>query len=284
MTLRLIKLSLPLLFIFSACKRELKEYKVHSKGYFWKLHSFTGDSSHYDKGSVHWVNACFCTQKDSVFYDSKHDLRDRLFVTIDSSQINLMRASISGFSEGDSVTLLLPVANFFQQQFNTPVPFFSQNDSVVKVNFKIKKFLSADQFNEFAVQYSSSEMKEIESFFGTAEKCRSAKDTLGFYWVQKPAGIPGQKIVSGDVLQINYEGAFLDGRTVDISPKEFTLTYGTPDQVLKGLNYVIARLKPGQDSKIILPSHLAFGENGSSNGSIPPFTPMLYKIRIISKK
>jgi FKBP-type peptidyl-prolyl cis-trans isomerase len=284
MTLRLIKFSLPLLLFFLSCKRETKEYKVHSKGYCWKLNSFTSDSLHYNKGSVHWVNACFCTQKDSVFYDSKHDLRDRLFVTIDSTQTNLMRASISRFSEGDSVTFLMPVQNFFQQQFNSPIPFFSQKDSVVKIKFKIKRSLSADKYREYAAQYNNGELKEIESFFGSPENCSKAKDTLGFYWVQKPAGISAEKIHSGDVLQISYEGAFLDGRVVDISPKEFTLTYGTPDQVLKGLNYVIARLKPGEDSKIILPSHLAFGENGSSNGSIPPFTPMLYKIRIISKK
>jgi FKBP-type peptidyl-prolyl cis-trans isomerase len=56
--------------------------------------------------------------------------------------------------------------------------------------------------------------------------------------------------------------------------------YGTPDQVLKGINYVIPRLKVGQSAKIILPSRLAFGEKGSSNGTVPPFTPLLYEITL----
>ncbi len=272
-----------MVFLLS-CKREVKEYKPHAKGYFWKLHSFTSDSSSYKKGAVHWVNACFCTQKDSVFYDSKHDLRDRFFVNIDSSQNNLLRASISRFSEGDSATFLMPVQSFFEQQFGSPVPFFSQKDSVVKIKFRIKSSLTEEKFQKMTNELNINEAKEIESFFGSLENYKNAKDSSGFYWVEKPAENTGEKIHSGDIIQINYEGAFLDGRVVDISPKEFTLTYGTPDQVLKGLNYVIARLKPGQDSKIVLPSHLAFGENGSSNGSIPPFTPMLYKIKIINKK
>jgi FKBP-type peptidyl-prolyl cis-trans isomerase len=70
---------------------------------------------------------------------------------------------------------------------------------------------------------------------------------------------------------------------VDSSPQNFQINYGTPDQLIRGLNYAICKLKIGRFSKIILPSHLAFGENGSSNGSIPPFTPMLYKISVSKK-
>ena len=53
-------------------------------------------------------------------------------------------------------------------------------------------------------------------------------------------------------------------------------------QILEfNIHYVIKRLKKGQNAKIILPSRLAFGENGSSNGTIAPYTPLIYEIKII---
>jgi FKBP-type peptidyl-prolyl cis-trans isomerase len=66
------------------------------------------------------------------------------------------------------------------------------------------------------------------------------------------------------------------------SPANFEFTYGSPEQVLKGLNYVIGKLKFSQSVKIILPSRLAFGENGSSNGVVPPYTPLIYEVKVDS--
>ena len=282
---RCIKFAFIFLLFIVGCKRKKRnEFTLHPQGYFWKLISFSTDSNEYKTNNIAWVNASFSTQNDSLFYDSKHDLRDRFFVAIDSNQSNSLRSLISRFSEGDSVNALMKPQVFFQQQFNGKVPFFSRKDSIVRVKFKIKRTFDSKQYEQMIQKIAGNEMKEIEAFFGSEEKFKNAKDSAGFYWVIKPSNINGETIRLGDVVTINYEGAFLDGRTVDISPKEFNLTLGTPDQVLKGLNYVIARLKTGDDSKIILPSQLAFGESGSSNGSIPPFTPMLYKIRIISKK
>jgi hypothetical protein len=32
---------------------------------------------------------------------------------------------------------------------------------------------------------------------------------------------------------------------------------------------------------VIIPSYLAFGSSGSSSGIVPPYTPVLYRMRII---
>lgn len=266
-------------------KRNKTYYSHHPSGYHWKLISFTQDSAVYFGGKTAHVSALFCTQNDSVFYDSKHDLRDRFFVQIDSlNKNNKLRQLISRCNEGDSICALLPNSDFFKEQFGREIPYFSKNDSVVKVYFKVKEILDDLAYDQLIHSIVSNEQNEIKSFFGSSEKMKEAKDSLGFYWVEKPTGTEGEIIQQGDIITLNYEGSFLDGRIVDISPKNFSLNYGTPDQLILGLNYVIRRLKIGQNSKIILPSQLAFGELGSSNGSIAPYTPMLYKISIITKK
>jgi FKBP-type peptidyl-prolyl cis-trans isomerase len=88
----------------------------------------------------------------------------------------------------------------------------------------------------------------------------------------------------GKRVKISYSGMFLDGKPIDDSEQIIEYVYGTPDQLIKGLNIVIGSLKKGETSKIIVPSRLAFGESGSSNGSIPPYTPLVYNLKIIDIK
>jgi FKBP-type peptidyl-prolyl cis-trans isomerase len=272
--------------LFTACQSETVrvEYSHHPAGYWWKLISFRSDTGTCQTGNIAWINASFKTQRDSVFYDSKYDLRDRFFVKVDPGSDNLLKKLISCSAEGDSICALMNTRRFFKEQFKNATPLFCGSDSVVKVYFKIKKVLSPDEYKDVAQNIINNEAGEIEAFFGSAEKMKAARDSMGFYWVQKPAHNNGKDILKGDAVALNYEGSFLNGRKIDISPKNFVLNYGTPDQLIKGLNYVIGRLKIGQISKIILPSQLAFGENGSSNGSIPPYTPMLYEISITEQK
>ena len=127
------------------------------------------------------------------------------------------------------------------------------------------------------------EIRQIHKFYTTEAEANAAMDPLGFYWVERPEAGKGSQIQPGNGVSIAYEGCFLNGRFLEKSGKDFELIYGTPDQLLKGLNYVIRSLKLGQNAKIILPSRLAFGENGSSNGIVPPFTPLLYKIKITDR-
>lgn len=262
-----------------------KKWSYNALGYWWQLLAFESDKNNYQHGNIAWVNACFKTQNDSLFYDSEHDLRDRFFVKADSLQSeNSLRHLISLSGEGDSLCALVTTDAFFKQQFNKPVPFFCRNDSVVKVYFKVKKIFSPNAFEEVEKNIRRNELQEIESFFGSAQNFELSRDSMGFYWVERPEDLDGETVKAGQTIQVSYEGAFLNGRVMDHSPAGFTLVYGTPDQLIKGLNYVIGRLKTGQNSKIVLPSQLAFGVNGSSNGSIPPYTPMVYKISISSKQ
>jgi FKBP-type peptidyl-prolyl cis-trans isomerase FkpA len=38
---------------------------------------------------------------------------------------------------------------------------------------------------------------------------------------------------------------------------------------------------PGEKSLFIIPSHMAFGQEGSSTGIVPAFTPVIFEVEII---
>ncbi|MDX2173038.1 MAG: FKBP-type peptidyl-prolyl cis-trans isomerase [Bacteroidota bacterium] len=270
--------------IFTFCKNSPKNnlFSFHKEGYWHQLISFNSDSVSVIPNSVYWITASFKNQSDSIFWDSYNNLNDNFFIEKDSAKTsNYFIQFASKLSEADSCLLLIKTSDFFKQQFNsTQIPFFSKKDSVVKVNLKVKRIYTDNEFNKLKQNLAKKEAEQIESYFKSVKDFELSQDSLGFYWLEKPLTTNQPKIKYGDVISLTYTGSFLNGRVIDTSPKNFKITYGTPDQILKGLNYVISRLKLGQNVKIILPSRLAFGEKGSSNFVIPPFTPLVYTLKI----
>ncbi|WP_317897410.1 FKBP-type peptidyl-prolyl cis-trans isomerase [Aurantibacillus circumpalustris] len=284
---------LPYLFLLligmSEChpkKTTYVDYSFEPSGYYYKLISFDLDSSVYQPGRIAWVTATFKNQSDSVFWDSFNNLNDKFYIQNDSSEKdNFLKSYISKCSALDSACILINPKDFFRQQYKiTSVPFFSKNDTVVRINFKIKKVLEKKDFVKIQHDLLERENAQIKKFYGTKIEMEAAQDPLGFYWVDRSGGSGERTTQLGDIVTIAYKGEYLNGRFLEKSSSNFEFIYGTPDQLLKGLNYVIGRLKLGENAKIVLPSRLAFGENGSSDGTVPPYTPLVYQIQLINLK
>jgi FKBP-type peptidyl-prolyl cis-trans isomerase len=107
----------------------------------------------------------------------------------------------------------------------------------------------------------------------------------GLYLIPEKEG-SGDSVKAGKTVSIAYKGYFLDGYQFDGTtpgqPLEFP--YGKEMQVIEGLHLAIGRMKAGDKSKIIIPSHFAYGEKGSSTGIVPPFTTVIYEVEIVHVK
>ncbi len=103
----------------------------------------------------------------------------------------------------------------------------------------------------------------------------------GVYIINEKSGA-GEKITNGKDITVQYKGRFLNQIEFDNSTINFT--YGTPEQVIKGLEKALKGMRKGEKAKIIIPSQLAFGEEGSSTQVVPPFTTVIYEIEIINVK
>jgi FKBP-type peptidyl-prolyl cis-trans isomerase len=274
--------------IFFSCgnfqKKGRSGFTYRLPGYYYQLLAFSEMDFAYRAGDVAWVEASFKTQSDSVFWDSFNNLGDHFFLRIDSTVISdAFKKCISVSSPGDSGCILVRNKDFFEQYYRMDsIPFFSELDSVVKVNFKVKQILTEEEFSLIRQDLRKKEKEAIAAYFPSIADFEASQDALGFYWITKPE-LRKVEAGTGEKLTITYKGYFLNGRFLESSPAKFELLYGTPDQLVKGLNYVIGKIKVGAFAKIILPSGLAFGEEGSSNGTVPPYTPLLYEIQIIEQ-
>lgn len=267
--------------IFFSCGRKNELYTKHQKGFYYHLLAFNSDI---EKDNTHFIallDLNYCTQNDSVFWNSKTDFDDKYFVNIDPEKTgNLIECYLQKANEGDSVCLLIPKETFFKQQFQSrKTPSFTNRDSVVKVYMKIKTIFNAHGVDSLITQWALQEDLVIKDYLKKNNITNYYKDSLSVYWLDQKPNLTQVNLLKNKTISMSYKGYLLNGKQFDESPENWQVNTSTPDQMLKGLNYVIKFLNTGQNTKIILPSYLAFGELGAGN-IIPPYTPLLYEINI----
>ena len=269
---------------------EVKTYNGYSKkdNFYFKLLSIGDGKIKPDTADYLWLDARALTLKDSVFWDTKHDAFQNYFVKQNSFSF---AKHLFTLSAGDSVQYLIPSPLFFKEVFKFPVPFFSQKDSCVKFSVKIMRIVSRKEYTRIndslgaaVLQQKNKEYMQINNYATLNFKNPVQLGKDAFMQITLPTSL--DTIKKGSKISILYKGYFLDGRLADFTPagKPFEFTIGQEGQIIDGLRLALYHLKKGEKAKIILPSRLAFGSRGSSNGSIAPYTPLLYEVEVLDVK
>jgi len=281
----LVRLYLSALIVvsfFTGCERtQNSKFSKHTKGFYYQLISYTSDLKKDNTRFVALLDINYLNQGDSVFWNSKTDYDDKYFMYVNPEVTdNFIETYLQFANEGDSVNLLMPKSIFFKQQFSTnKIPVFTSRDSIIKVNLKVKKLFNPSQVDSLVVEWAKKENNLIVSYLQKNNISGYFKDSLNVYWLAGKPDFSRAKLLKDRTVSLSYKGYLLSGKQFDESPENWAVNTATPDQMLKGLNYVIKFLNSGENTKIILPSYLAFGELGTGN-IIPPYTPLLYEISI----
>ncbi|WP_375417918.1 FKBP-type peptidyl-prolyl cis-trans isomerase [uncultured Hymenobacter sp.] len=112
------------------------------------------------------------------------------------------------------------------------------------------------------------------------------KTASGIYYVITQPG-SGPKAQAGQTVSVQYKGSLLDGKEFDSSAKgnggkpiAFPLGRG---QVIPGWDEGIALLNKGSKATILIPSSLAYGEQGSG-AAIPANSPLRFDVELVDVK
>ena len=289
-----IKLLLLVMVLAVSCSKntQLEGYTRDDNGYYYKLLAIGDGNESPISESVVVLDAVMKTQSDSVFWDTKHDASNGLFVSLGTDKIiGSCMQHFMKMVEGDSMSFLLKPSVLFREYFDTIIPQFCANDSLVKLDVRLNQIISKAEYQSLKQTSTGQDNEEdtellelqlIDCYLLQNYKYVKA-DGNGIYVLNR-THTNSEKVSSGKKIKIAYQGTFLDGKPVEKTEQILEFVYGTPDQLINGLNIVIGSLKKGETTKIIVPSRLAFGELGSSNGAIPPYTPLVYDIKIIDIK
>lgn len=116
----------------------------------------------------------------------------------------------------------------------------------------------------------------------TANNLNAKPATEGLYYVVETEGT-GENPTSASTVVAHYKGTLLDGSKFDSSydrgkPSTFPL-----EGVIKGWRIGIPLFKEGGKGILLIPSHLAYGENSPSS-AIPKNAVLIFNIELIDVK
>lgn len=244
------------------------------------------------------------TEGDSVLYSSYDYDRPSLMIVEKSLFKGDLIAGLALLSEGDSAIFKINIDSMVQKmgrprpadttkkylvysiKIDKVIPKGTLTDSLFRG--KIDEYLKAE--SELAKNSESAKVKAYVSSKGL----KPAVTASGLNYVISKEG-SGTKANPGDTVLVNYTGMFLSGKVFDSSLPEVAKKNGTfnaqrPYEPLKlpvgmngsipGFEEGLMLLSKGAKATLILPSSLAYGEQG--NQGIPPFTPLIFEVDLVN--
>lgn len=91
----------------------------------------------------------------------------------------------------------------------------------------------------------------------------------------------GSKIKPNDIVQMNYKGSLVDGKVFDNSADHGGPAAFQPTSVVPGLREAMSIMRVGGKYKLFIPANLAYGEQGTPGGPIPPNSTLLFDIEVV---
>lgn len=274
------------LVFFTSCSW-FERYAGYSKtktGIFFKLHSIGEVVDPPQAGNYITADIRYATTSDSVFFKGH-----RTFQLTDPEFKGSIDECFLMLSAGDSASFIIDANNFFTKTLQTKLPHFINAGDKIKVDLRIDEIRTAEQYqndkNEFLkwIEDFGAYEKMILRRFMDEQQLVMEPTASGLYFIPIHKGT-GKPVENGDLVTVNYEGKFLNGRFFDSTTQRkqpFEFVYGTEMQVIPGLEEAIGRMREGEKALVILPSELAWGEKGSSTGIIPPFTSVIYEVELL---
>lgn len=146
--------------------------------------------------------------------------------------------------------------------------------NVAEINRKQQQLL------DFNHQMIEKEVAEI-NVYTEQQPFKMTKSDIGFWYATLNAG-KSKSIKKGSRVCMSYEVRLLDGSLCYSFEEngEKCLNVGQR-QTIKGLDEALPLFKEGEEALILLPSYLAYGVSGDRK-KIPPYTPVVYTIRILT--
>lgn len=139
-------------------------------------------------------------------------------------------------------------------------------------------FLSSCNNSDDNIDYKEKNNNEIIAYIDK-NNLDAQKSSSGLYYVIDELG-SGQQPTATSNVTVAYKGYFLDGKTFDQSDAN-GISFGL-HQVIKGWTEGITYFKEGGKGKLLVPSHLAYGNQGRPG--IPGGAVLIFDIHLISVK
>jgi len=270
--------------LFASCgNSEFPGFKEHDSGLLYKLHEDAG-SIKAVPGDYMTLEMTYYTNEDSLLFDSKGQTFPlQLEKPVFKGDIN---EALALLGVNDSATFIIRADSFLINNAKiTQLPAFVDDNSKIIFHVKVHNIQSLEELKieeQKAINEAvNTEYQLIEDYVAQNNIIVEPTET-GLYFILDTKG-KGKKAENGKKVTVHYKGMFLDGYVFDSSyerekPIEFVLG---ERQVIDGWDEAIAMMREGDEATLIIPSHIGYGVG---RGQIKPYTPLLFKVKLINVK
>ena len=186
-------------------------------------------------------------------------------------------------SKGDSVSISLPITEFFKKGVNAPPP--NSVDTTMNISYTVgvKDIMAIDAFREYqaTAMQKKAEMQvgrdeSLINKFLADNNITAQQDTSGLrYVIHTSKG--GSKPTIDNCVEVKYRGKFLkDGKVFDESEKVSFPLHG----VIPGWQLGIPLMGIGDSATFYIPSGLAYGPRGYP-GFVPPDAILIFDVELL---
>ncbi|MHA4893221.1 FKBP-type peptidyl-prolyl cis-trans isomerase [Pedobacter sp. PWIIR3] len=124
-------------------------------------------------------------------------------------------------------------------------------------------------------------MKANQDFLDNNKKQAGVQVTasgLQYMVITKGVGINPK---ATDTVTVHYAGTLIDGKEFDSSYKRNEPTTFPLNRVIPGWTEGVQLMQPGAKYKFFVPYQLGYGESGTGNGDIPPFSTLIFEVELL---
>lgn len=264
------------------------------------------DGDNIQDGDFLSINVVVKTDKDSVLFSSYDAGRPQMMLVRKPSYKGDLYDALTLLSEGDSAVFKLATDTMFTRTGQPRPPQLKEVKYMV-YQIKIEKSISKKGLTEEAFQAkvsaffkdesetASKEEERLRKQYITSNKLQPTVTNSGLNYIITRPGV-GIKPGVGDSVEVHYTGKLLNGKVFDTSVKavaEKNKIYDgmrpyTPikfpvgtGRVIQGWDEALLMLNKGTRALLIIPSKLAYGEQGAGE-IIAPFSTLVFEIEVIN--
>lgn len=272
------------LLVFAACHTH--EGYEESNGVYWKLVRFgdgpTWSESDYSRISIQCQNPA---NPDSIL---EYQLYSGLLKADQDSGAVLSDTLVqllAQMKQGEEIEIIAPYDLFDGTMLDGYNGGFALKDTELKLNVRLEQTFEREAFTEFIMNASQvGEMTETEAIGLFFVNHRDDQvEQRGDVFIEHLSKGTGKEIKVGDEVTLQLHTHLLSGVQLD-ELTTLSFTFGRPGQIVPGLQYALSFLREQDKVRIFMPSYLAFGESGNSNGLVPEHTPVYFSVHVLSVK
>lgn len=257
-----------------ACSSKYAGYDKSDTGLYYKLFKVSKDTVKARIGDYVSLDMRY-TYKDSTLFDSKKAMGEPVRFQVPPSDFKGdIYEGIRMMSAGDSASFIINADSLFKKTFRQPSrPPFIDSNSVIYFHITLHSVSNP-------AGMKANEQVLLKKYIED-KKITVAPQPSGLYYIETVAG-KGKAIDTGYWVKAQFKVSLIDGKEIFSSyerpePMEFECgkKFDTP-----GFEEGITKMLKGGKATFIVPSEIAFGEEGRGN-IVPPYSTIIYDVEVI---